>query len=357
MKRYAVMMAGGSGERFWPESRTSKPKQFLTLVGERSLIQQSYDRIQGVFPAEQILVVVGKAHLKLAREHLSDLPAENFIVEPQGKNTAPCIGLAAIHVRRRDPDAAMMVFPADHLIRGLEEFHRCLHKGFEWAYTDDHLVTVGILPSRPETGYGYVERDETAIDKDPSVYPVRRFVEKPTLEKAAELMESGHNYWNSGIFFWRANLILDKIRIYLPELYEGLITIDRCIGTEQEEQVMASVFESLPNISIDYGVMEKSEGILMIQGSFNWEDLGSWGALAGISSADANGMVITGNHVGVETTDCMIYGKDALIATLGVKDLVIVQSEDVTLVCDKNRTQEIKELLRQLKEQRMEKYL
>ncbi len=357
MKRYAVIMAGGSGERFWPESRTAKPKQFLKLMGERSLIQQSFDRVRDVFPPEQVLVVVGEAHLALAKEHLPELPPENFIVEPVGRNTAPCIGLAAIHIRKRDPDAAMMVFPADHLIQGMEEFHQCMDKGFEWAFAGDYLVTVGIMPSRPETGYGYVERDGVSLGRNPAVYPVRRFIEKPDAEKAQALIEAGRNYWNSGIFFWRAELVLEKIKNYLPELYQGLLQIEKSIGTEQEKETMEALFPTLPKVSIDYGIMEKSDNILIIEGEFSWEDLGSWSALAGLSPLQAGNMVIKGDYVGVETTDCLVHGQDMLIATLGVQGLVIVQSGDVILICDKNRTQEIKDIVQMLKEQQMDKYL
>lgn len=357
MKRYAVIMAGGSGERFWPESRLAKPKQFLNLTGTRSLIQMSFDRVRDLFPPEQILVVVGKDHVALAKEHLPELPEGNFLVEPVGRNTAPCIGLAAIHIRKRDPGSAMIVFPADHLIQGMDAFHRCLEKGFQWAEAGDHLVTVGIMPSRPETGYGYVERERDAVDQAPSVYPVRRFVEKPDLIKAQALIDAGSNYWNSGIFFWRADLILEKIRTFIPELYAGLVQIEESIGTDRELQAMESLFPLLPKVSIDYGIMEKSDQILIIEGEFSWEDLGSWNALAGIAQPQAGNMVVSGNHVGMETTDCMVHGKDMLIATLGVQGLVIVQSGDVVLVCDRNRTQEIKDIVQMLKDQQMERYL
>ena len=357
MKRYAVIMAGGQGERFWPESRSSKPKQFLTLMGDRSLIQQSFDRIRDLFVPDQILVVVGRQHLALVREQLPALPPGNFLVEPKGRNTAPCIGLAAIHIRKRDPDATMLVFPADHVIQGQTDFHLCLQKGFDWASASDYLVTIGIMPSRPETGYGYVEREEAPIDRDPPVYPVRRFVEKPDWDKAREFIQSGRYYWNSGIFIWKADLVLEKIREYLPELYQGLVSIEQSIGTEREEAVIESVFPGLPEISIDYGIMEKSDRILMVQGDFGWDDLGSWGALADISCADSRGMVVKGDYVGIDNTDCLIYGQDALIAALGVQGLVIVQSGDVILVCDKSRTQEVRELVRMVKEQNMEKYL
>ena len=358
MKRYAVIMAGGHGERFWPESRSHKPKQFLTLLGNRSLIQQSFDRIHDFMPPEQILVVVGQEHLALAKEQLPTLPAENFLVEPEGRNTAPCIGLAAIHIRKRDPGSVMLVFPADHLIQGQTDFHLCLEKGFEWAADSDYLVTIGIMPSRPETGYGYMEREEAAIDqKLPPVFPVRRFVEKPDVEKAREYVQSGHYYWNSGIFIWKADLILDRMQAHLPELYQGLLQIESTVGTEQESIVMNSVFPGLPRISIDYGILERSDRILMVQGDFGWDDLGSWASLADHSASDEQGMVIKGDYVGLDNSDCLVHGRDGLIAVLGVNDLVIVQAGDVILVCDKNRTQEVKDLVSLSKEKYREKYL
>ncbi|MEN1759183.1 mannose-1-phosphate guanylyltransferase [Anoxynatronum sibiricum] len=358
MKRYAVIMAGGHGERFWPESRVQRPKQFLTLVGARSLIQQSFDRIQDFMPPEQILVVLGQEHLALAKEQLPSLPAENFLVEPVGRNTAPCIGLAAVHIRKRDPGSVMLIFPADHLIQGQTDFQLCLKKGFEQATDSDYLVTIGIIPSRPETGYGYMEREETSIDQTtPLVYPVRRFVEKPDTEKAREYVQSGHYYWNSGIFIWKADLILDKMELHLPELYQGLLQIESHIDTSQEATIMESVFPNLPRISIDYGILEKSDRILMVQGDFGWDDLGSWESLAEHSKADEMGLVIHGDYVGIDNTNCLIQGQAGLIAALGVHDLVIVQAGDVILVCDKNRTQEVKDLVSLAKEKYQETYL
>lgn len=357
MKQYAVIMAGGQGTRFWPESRSEKPKQFLTLIGNRSLIQQSYDRLKDLFPPHQVLVVVGSAHLDLAQRQLPDLPPENFLVEPIGKNTAPCIGLAAVHIRKRDPGATMLIFPADHMIQGLSDFHLCLKKGIQWAAKSDYLVTIGIMPSRPDTGYGYVEREEVPIDNGPSVYSVKRFVEKPDLDTAMEFIKSGRYYWNSGIFIWRVDLILSKIQQYLPELYSGLIQIENNIGTDGEDAVMRTVFNNLEAISIDYGILEKSHQILLVQGDFGWDDLGSWGALADTSASDSLGMVVQGDYVGIDNTNCFIHGQNLLIAALGVHDLVIVQSGNVVLVCDKKRTQEVRNLLQQVKEQNMEHYI
>ncbi len=357
MSRFAVIMAGGRGERFWPESRTEKPKQFLTLVGERSLLQQSYDRIKDLFPAEKVFVVVNQQHLELAREHLFELPSENFLVEPAGRNTAPCIGLAAVHIRQRDYEASMLVLPADHMIQGKRDFVDCLEKGFAWAEKEDSLVTIGINPTRPETGYGYIEREEEEKDKDPAVFSVRRFVEKPDVKRAKEFVRTGRYYWNSGIFIWKASVILKEIENHIPELSQGLKTIEKACNTPQAQKIMSEVFPGLPRISIDYGVMEKVSKIFMVQGDFGWDDLGSWGALASLSEKDADGMVVKGPFVGVDNADCFVYSKDALIAALGVQDLIIVQSDDVFLVCHKERTQEVKELVQMLKEKEMEKYL
>ena len=357
MNRYALIMAGGRGERFWPKSRSARPKQFLTLAGDRSLLQQSVDRIRTMFDADRIFVALGENHLELAQEQLPALPAENFIVEPAGRNTAPCIGLAAIHIHKRDPDAAMLVCPADHLIRGESVFLGCLERGFQWAASDQALVTIGIVPSRPETGYGYIERKEDPLDREPEVYPVQRFVEKPDLDRAREFVRDGRYYWNSGIFIWNIEVILEQIRTHMPELHQGLETIGQCIGTKKEKSVLEEIFPSLPSISIDYGVMEKAPQIYMVAGGFGWDDLGSWGALASIADTDEQGMAVQGPFVGYANENCFIHSSEALIAAVGLQDLVIVQDGDVILVCPKDRTQDVRELVRLLKEEEREEYL
>lgn len=357
MNRYAVIMAGGRGERFWPESRTAKPKQFLTLVGDRSLIQQSYDRILPLIPAENIFIVLGKQHLALAKAQLPEIPPENFLVEPEGRNTAPCIGLAAIHIRRRDPEGVMLVSPSDHMIMGNTDYHQCLEKAFHWAVKENCLVTIGIKPSRPETGYGYIEREDTGLDTGPSVFSVRRFVEKPDSERAWEFVQAGCFYWNSGIFIWKAQVILERIKEHIPELAAGLDRIDPSIGNQQYDKMLGEVFPKLPSISVDYGIMEKSPGILMVQGDFGWDDLGSWGALDRIALRDERGMKIQGDFVGYDNDDCLIYGQEGLIAALGVQNLIIVRAGEVVMVCDKDRTQEVKELVRLCKEKHLEQYL
>jgi mannose-1-phosphate guanylyltransferase len=310
-----------------------------------------------LFVPENILVVTGREHLALARKQLPDLPPENFIIEPEGRNTAPCIGLAALHLRRRDPKAAMAVFPADHLVQGRDGFLNCLETGFGLAETDAALVTIGIGPTRPETGYGYIEREEDALPGDIPVFKVRRFVEKPDLDKAMAYLQSGRFFWNSGIFIWRAGLILDKIEKHLPELHHGLAAIDAHIGSEEEQNAMERIFPTLPAISIDYGIMEKEQDIMVVRGDFGWDDLGSWAALAEWSPRDKDGTAVLGEHVGIDTTECLVYGQDALIATLGVRNLVIIQTPDMVLVCDRERSQEVKNLVQMLKEQKKDKYL
>lgn len=357
MTRYAVIMAGGSGERFWPWSRSHLPKQFLKLLGENSLLQQSYERIESLFDPQHILVVTGKEHVALTREQLPSLPQENLLIEPQGRNTAPCIGLAAMHIRKRSPDATMLVFPADHLVQGRAEFLRCLEKGLQFASTAEVLVTIGIIPTRPETGYGYIEREKDALPGTPLTFKVRQFVEKPTANIALEYLRAGRYFWNSGIFVWQTDLILNKIEKLLPELHSGLTAIARYIGADGEQEAMARIFPSLPSISIDHGIMEKSPEILVVQGDFGWDDLGSWAALAACFPKDQHKNVVRGEYVGIDTTNCLVYGQDLLIATLGVQDLVIVQAGNAVLVCSKERTQDIKKLVQSLRDQGLDKYL
>ncbi|MDO9536545.1 MAG: mannose-1-phosphate guanylyltransferase [Bacillota bacterium] len=357
MTSYAVIMAGGKGERFWPWSRSSLPKQFLALTGERTLIQQAFDRLSKSFSPQHILVVTGEDFLQMAREQLPQLPRNNFLVEPVGRNTAPCIGLAALVLAKKDPEASMMVFPADHLVKKEEVFQACLERCLDLAAGGKQLVTIGIIPTRPETGYGYIEREENPLPGEPPTYPVKRFVEKPNLEKALQFLNSGRYYWNSGIFAWKAGLILEKIQKYLPELYRGLKYLEPSLGGTGEEQALREVFPSLPSISIDYGVMEKEQNILVVEGSFQWDDLGSWAALAEHAFQDKDGNTVRGRHVCIDTKNCLVYGQDNLIATLGVEGLIIVESDGVVIVCPKDRAQEVKALVQKLNEKGLDEHL
>jgi len=357
MNRYAVIMAGGRGERFWPESRVSKPKQFLQLMGDRTLLQQAYDRLLPLIPSENIYIVLGQQHLDLAIRQLPDIPPGNFLVEPEGRNTAPCIGFAAIHILKRDSDSLMLAIPADHMIRGEASYRQSLEKAFFWAAKGDYLVTVGIRPSRPETGYGYIEREDSGMDTHPPVYFVRRFVEKPDAEQALKFIQEGCFFWNSGIFAWKPQTILRRIELYLPRLAAGLEKIGSCIGNQDYMAMLKEVYPKLPSISIDYGVMEHSREILMVAGEFGWDDLGSWGALDRIVPGDERGMKVRGNFVGYDNDNCLVYGDGGLTAVLGVRDLVIVRSGDVVMVCPKDRAQEVRKLVELCKNNKLGKYL
>lgn len=357
MTNYAVIMAGGKGERFWPWSRSSLPKQFLPLTGERTLIQQAFDRISKTFSPRKIMVATGADYLQLAREQLPHLPRDNFLLEPIGRNTAPCIGLAALALAKKDPKAVMMVFPADHMVNNGEAFQACLERCLALAAEGKQLLTIGINPTRPETGYGYIEREDNPLPGEPPTYPVKRFVEKPDREKAMRFLNSGRYYWNSGIFAWKAALILEKIQKHLPELYGGLKSLEPALGEAWEYQALQEVFPGLPGISIDYGVMEKEQDILVVQGSFQWDDLGSWTALAEHAPRDREGKAVWGRHVGIDTKNCLVYGRNNLIATLGVEDLIIVESDGVVMVCPKDRDQEVKALLQKMKEKGLDKHL
>lgn len=357
LRRYAVIMAGGRGERFWPASRNSMPKQFLSLTGDRSMIQQTLDRIAPLIPAKQTFIALGEAHLDTARRQLPEIPDENFLVEPVGRNTAPSIGLAALHIQKRDPEAVMVILPADHMIRGRRAFRLCLEKSFQWAVKTGCLVLIGIVPGRPETGYGYIERTGQTKKTDRYIYGVRRFVEKPSPPRAALFYRSGRYYWNSGIFVWKASSILEEISRHIPELSAGLKQIEPAIGTDSEAETLRALFPSLPAVSIDYGLLEKSTSLLVVQGNFGWDDLGSWSTLAGAGRRDERGMSVRGNFIGHDNDGCLIYSQEGLIAALGVKNLVIVRSGDAVLVCAKERTQEIKELVRLCRERKLERYL
>lgn len=357
VNRYALIIAGGKGERFWPWSRVKKPKQFLTLTGNRSLLQQTWDRLENIFPVENILVATSSSFIPLVYKQLPLLAKENILAEPVGRNTAPCIGLAALRLHKMDPQSIMLVLPADHLVLNQNIFQHCLRQSLKLASENDSLITIGVTPSRPETGYGYIERYREPLSEKSGIYRVKQFVEKPGLQKAEQFLADGNFFWNSGIFAWRTSLILKKIREHLPELDRGLQKIEPYLETPAEEEALARLFPALPSVSIDYGVMEKDKDILMVQGNFDWDDLGSWTALAKQFHEEGRENVTRGRHLGIATKNCLVYAQDTLVATLGVSDLVIVQADDIVLVCPMERAQEVKNLVEKLKTEGWEQYL
>lgn len=356
MKKTALIMAGGRGERFWPRSRKSLPKQFLSLTNDgKTMIQLTVERILPFVDIEDIYIATNKDYKSLVLEQLPGLPEQNILCEPVGRNTAPCIGLGAVHIGAKYDDAVMMVLPSDHLIKLTDVFAETLSAGCKIAEEGNNLVTIGIQPNYPETGYGYIKMDK-AVVKD-CAYSVECFVEKPDIETAKGYVSSGAYAWNSGMFIWKISSILSNIQAFLPDMYKGLSEIGEAVGTAEEDIRLQAVFPGLESISIDYGIMEKASDIYVIPGNFGWDDVGSWLAIERIKGTDDNNNTISGNVVAVDTNNCIIEAKEKLIAAVGVKDLVIVDTDDALLVSSKDFTGNIKKVLETLREQKADQYL
>lgn len=348
MKKAALIMAGGRGERFWPKSRQNLPKQFLSLTDDgKTMIQLTVERIMPLVEVNDIYISTNRDYKKLVMEQLPQIPEENILCEPMGRNTAPCIGLGAIHMAKKYGDAVMLVLPSDHLIKYNAIFLSTLEDACRTAEQGSNLVTIGITPDAPETGYGYIKfLPDQLLGR---AYRVDRFVEKPDLETAKEYVASEQYLWNSGMFIWKVSTILENLQEYLPAVYSGLDRIQASIGTEQEEQVLEQVFQAFPSESIDYGVMEKAKNIYILTGAFGWDDVGSWLAVGRLKKSNEFGNVITGNAVTIDTKNSIIQGGKKLIATVGLQDVIIVDTEDALLVCDKDSAGDIKKVLENLK--------
>jgi len=356
MKKTALIMAGGRGERFWPKSRKSLPKQFLSLTDDgRTMIQLTVERIRPLIDLEDIYISTNRAYRGLVMEQLPGIPPENILCEPVGRNTAPCIGLGAVHIAKKYEDAVMMVLPSDHLIKYNQMFLNALKDGCSIAEKGKNLVTIGITPDYPETGYGYIKF--LPQQADGNAYAVDRFVEKPDMETAKEYLESEEYLWNSGMFIWKVSTILDNMKSMLPDLHQGLLNIAEAIGTDKQEMVLEKVFPELESVSIDYGVMEKAENIFILPGVFGWDDVGSWLAVERIQKSNESGNVVTGNIITINSKNNIIQGGKKLIAAVGLENLIIVDTEDATLICDKGNTPDIKLVLENLKICNREEYL
>jgi mannose-1-phosphate guanylyltransferase len=353
----AVIMAGGKGERFWPKSRTNLPKQFLNISGNKSMIQQCVERLQKFIPIEQIFIVTNELYAELIKVQIPMLPYENIIIEPVGRNTAPCIGLSSIIIEKKYPDSYMIVLPSDHIIRDEEEFIHILKTAVQVSM-DGSLVTLGIRPTYPETGYGYINSSNQFIEVNTlKVHKVNGFVEKPDAEKAVRYLSEGNYYWNSGIFVWKTSVIRSYIRSLMPELHARLEIMKESLATENSIEIISVEFPKISDQSIDYGIMEKVDNLYVIPCKFGWDDVGSWTALERINDLDDNGNFINGNILSLDTKGCIIESKDKLIATLGLEDLIIVNTDDVLLICKKDKAQEVKSLLKELRVQKLEQYL
>jgi mannose-1-phosphate guanylyltransferase len=358
---HALIMAGGGGTRFWPRSRQVRPKQFLTLVGDRTLLQQTCDRLEARVAPEHTWVITAEQHQAEAERQLPHLPAGHVVGEPVGRDTAPCIGLGAALIARRDPDAVMLVSPADHVIEPAELFRRTIHAAAGAVEEfPSALVTFGIPPTFPATGYGYIHRGpEVARRQDVPVYRVQAFREKPAADLAEQFVASGEFYWNSGIFVWKAATILDQLRARKPELAAAVGRVADALDTPQRDAVLRAEYPRMEKVSIDYAVMEHAPELLVLQAPYEWDDVGSWLALERMHPQDADGNTVLATHTGLNTTHCVIVGDDPkrLITTIGVSNLLIIQDGDATLVADRREEETVKQLVERLKQQGLDRYL
>ncbi len=348
----AVIMAGGVGERFWPKSRRRHPKQLLDLTGRGSMIALTVDRLQGLCEPSEIYVITNvEQRGAIVSELDGRVPADNVIGEPQGQNTAPCIGLAALLLRRDHGDKAMVVLPADHLVEPTDEFQDHLRRAADYVEANGGLLTFGVTPTRPETGYGYIKTGDTVDSKDGrTILHAEAFLEKPDAETAATFLASGEHLWNSGMFAWRVDTILDEIATHLPELDAVLSRIESALGTRPLDDVLQLHYPDAPSISIDYGVMEKSSHVVVMRADFKWNDVGSWEFMRDINAADSDGNVTVGDHVLIDAKGNTVVSRDKLVAILGVDDLVVVDGGDTLLVCHRDRVQDVKQVVQALRD-------
>ena len=322
------------------------------------MIQHTVERVKNLVDIENIYVVTNEMYKNLVSEHIPDIPEANIIIEPAAKNTAPCIGLAAVHIAKKDINSKMIILPSDHLIKFNEIFIDTLKIALDVVEKDDNLATIGITPNYPETGYGYINfKKGEKFKNKANVYEVLSFVEKPNLEKAKEYLASGQYLWNSGMFVWKTSTILKNFKEYLPEIFDGLQKIGESVNTEKYENTLKEVFSNLPSESIDYGIMEKADNIYVIPGNFGWDDVGSWLSLERINKTNQDGNVIKGNVISIKTKNSIIQGNEKLIATIGLENIVVVDTKDAILICNKENTQEVKEVINNLKICNRTKYL
>lgn len=346
MKTYGVIMAGGGGTRFWPLSRHEVPKQLLNLSGKERMINETIDRVSTLASKDDIFVVTNVDQVPGMKDVTKGrLKEDHILSEPSARNTAACIGYAAFEIVKKYGDGIMCIFPSDHFIKDEVAFTRILNEAIKVA-ENDHLVTLGITPTFPSTGYGYIkfDKNESSLDKK-----VIEFKEKPDEDTAKEYVSSGEYAWNSGMFVWKASVIIDEFKTLLPDVYECLEKIGESLGSANERDVINEIYPTIPSISIDYGIMEKSDKVRVISAEMGWNDVGSWDNLGVLYDEDENGNVTAGDFVGIDTKNCITYSQKRLISTIGVEDLIIVETEDAIMVCDKNKAQDVKKMVDELK--------
>ncbi len=351
---YCVIMAGGIGSRFWPLSKTERPKQFLDILGMgRTLLQQTYDRFIQLMPAEQIFIVSNLEYRELIEEQLPDLPEENILLEPMRRNTAPCIDYANFRILQKDPNANIVVAPSDHLIVKEAKFLRYVEEGLDFVEKNDALLTMGIVPSRPETGYGYIQSFQEKVEgyESTGLRKVKTFTEKPDLKLAGVFLDSGDFYWNAGIFFWSLKSIMKAFDTFLPEVHSLFQEGTAFYGTDDEQDFIEKTYSSCKNISVDYGVMEKADNVFVLISDYGWSDLGTWGSLYEQLEKDEKQNSVSGKHVFMYDSSGNIVNvqDDKLVVLQGLKDYIVVQNKDIILICRRDEEQKIKQFVNEIK--------
>jgi mannose-1-phosphate guanylyltransferase len=369
MNNYAIIMAGGVGQRFWPKGTSKFPKQFLKIQSNnQSMIQETFKRLEGLINTNNIFVVTNLAYRTLTKKHLPKLPDENIICEPFGRNTAPCIGLACLFIKQFDPKANVLVIPSDHIIKDVTEFQRVVKCGLKFANDNGGIVTLGINPTKPETGYGYIQYDgddsyAVSIESKEkhsigdTVYKVKTFAEKPNLETAKAFMESGDFLWNSGMFIFRVDTMLKEIESSLPEIFGYLGKLEKFLLSNDFDKQLELAYAQIKGISIDYGVMEKSSEVYTIRSHFDWSDVGSWDEIYNLKEKDPNGNYTQGMTVLQKTKNCLIINDQRITAAIGVEDLLIIDTDNGLLVCKKGESQNVKDVVDYLRRKGLEQFL
>jgi mannose-1-phosphate guanylyltransferase len=357
---YVVIMAGGSGTRFWPRSRAVLPKQMLNLFGDRTMLQLTHERIKDFVSEKNILIITNNDLKEGIVEQLPDVPVENIIAEPFGRNTAPCIALAASIIKKRSSeDETMIILPADHLIQGTNRFKQCMLAAAEYAPREGCLITVGIKPAYPETGYGYIQKDrQIAESLDHTIFKVKTFAEKPDYEIAERFIKSGDFLWNSGMFIWTVAAITNAMEEFQPELVDGFSLIENKLDCPEMDEAIRDVYSKIKPVSIDYGVMEVAKKVCVLEGDFVWNDVGSWEAVYNLSDKDSDKNAIEAKEqILLSSKNNYIYSSKKLIAAVGIEDLVVVDTDDALLICKKEESQKIKDVVDTLRRKGFDSYL
>ena len=355
---HGVILAGGRGERLWPVNRQNFPKHLLATVHRESMLEDCIRRIEALVPPKHVLVVTHKNYLAAIERHLKGkLAIGGFVVEPQGKNTAIAIGLAAFKLLKQDPAAIMYVLPADHYIAEEDRLHQAFRTAARLTLEQESLVTIGVNPTRPEPNYGYIEMGPSVEgDYEVPVFSAQSFKEKPSAEQAVELMARGTYLWNTGMYVWKARVLIEALEKFMPELYGGLVAIEGDLGTDREEKALEGLYTRIGNVSIDYGVMEKADNVLVIRGSFVWDDFADWEIVARIVAADDDGNVTRGKAVTLDSKNSLVWSEDGVVAVLGVDDMIVVRQGDAVLICPRSKASDVKLIVRELNKRGLDQY-